>query len=69
MISSNAGSGVHWPTRSEKSALRVRPMVARVSSSITTWIKADLELRGFVAKYAIHFRGDAPNGVLHYFAS
>ena len=36
MISSNAGSGVHWPTRPEKSALRVCPMVARVSSLTTT---------------------------------
>ena len=35
ITTSNAGSGVHWPTRPEKSALGGRPIVARVSSSTT----------------------------------
>src|ERR1700685_69227 len=36
ITSSNAGSGVQRPTKSEKSVLRGRPMVARVSSWTTT---------------------------------
>src|SRR5580700_10805811 len=36
ITSSKAGSGVHWPTSSEKSDFRTRPMVARVSSSTTS---------------------------------
>src|SRR5580692_3727809 len=36
ITSSNAGSGVQRPTKSEKSALRGRPMAARVSSSTTS---------------------------------
>src|SRR5258707_11118147 len=39
IISSKAGSGVHRPTTSEKSARCLRPIVATVSSSRITWLR------------------------------
>ena len=64
MTSSKAASGVQGPTRSEKSALGLRPPVAAARFIQDYLVEALGALRGLAAEYRVDFAWHAPDSVL-----